>query len=153
MVKNCASRWTFHSSRIMLCEWCEEPEKKKKSFDLVIQWAPAYLDSPICRFFSGTWLQVFYENPPKNMQLRKLKYLGTILLDMPMAGIGKATNPGVAFIFLAAHWLYSPRAEIRKKNILIIYAVVPEWFKLWALIHINTYLVFELQQKRSWRES
>lgn len=152
MVKNCASRWTFHSSRIMLCEWCEEPEEKKKIF-----W-PGYTVGPCLLRF--TYLQifqwnmtVFYENPPKNMQLRKLKYLGTILLDMPMAGICKATNLGVAFIFLAAHWLYPPRAEIRKKNILIIYAVVPEWFKLWALIHINTYLVFELQQKRSWRES
>lgn len=51
----------------------------------------------------------------KENKLRKLKYLGTILLDTLLAGVCKAANPGVSFISLGALWL-NPKSGNRENH-------------------------------------
>lgn len=75
------------------------------------------------------------------MQLRKLKYLGAMLLDMVLADMCKVHNPGTPFIFRDDDWLCT-RVEIRNSE--SASAVVLRRFQLCALMHIKVYLVFEL---------
>lgn len=49
------------------------------------------------------------------MQLLRLKYISTMLLDMLSAGVCKPADPGTELrVFLAIDWLYHPRAEMKK---------------------------------------
>lgn len=40
---------------------------------------------------------------------------GAMLVDMLLAAILRASNPGSAFIFLVADWLFPPKSRIKEK--------------------------------------
>lgn len=99
-----------------------------------------FTDSPTCRLFCGTWLQIihrlFSEGISKILkrkkQLGKLKCFAAMLLDMLMADTCKAANPRVSFILLGSDFLDPKNGK--RKNITAV-----ELRPQYCTVLINTY--------------